>query len=91
FTLESKDAALNYIASLRRLTDNSQTASVPDPYPAFLLTTRVYQHLKMLIRLSQVHGIDELMPERRPGDLVVSCPACPEVGLNIKGDIPNLT
>jgi hypothetical protein len=44
----------------------------------------------MLIRLGQAHGIDELMPERRPGDLIVPCPACPEVGLNIKGDIPEI-
>ncbi|KAJ6472197.1 hypothetical protein C8R47DRAFT_1077094 [Mycena vitilis] len=84
---EAKEAALNYIASLRRLTDNSQTAK--DPYPAFLPTTRVYQHLKMVIRLGQAHGIDVLMPHRPPGDLVVPCPRCPKVGLNILGDIPD--
>ncbi|KAJ7435497.1 hypothetical protein B0H11DRAFT_2257158 [Mycena galericulata] len=60
--LESKDAACSYISSLRRLTDNAQTANVPDPYPAFLPTSRVYQYLKTLIRLGQAHGIDALMP-----------------------------
>ncbi|KAJ7501520.1 hypothetical protein B0H11DRAFT_2224403 [Mycena galericulata] len=88
--LESKDAACSYISSLRRLTDNAQTANVPDPYPAFLPTSRVYQYLKTLIRLGQAHGIDALMPERPAGNLVVACPACPEVGLNIKGEIPKI-
>ncbi|KAJ7212369.1 hypothetical protein C8J57DRAFT_1539218 [Mycena rebaudengoi] len=87
-SLESKSAAYDYIGTLRRLTDNCQTADVPDPYPAFLPTSRMYEHLQMLIHLGQAHGIDELMPYQPAGNLVVPCPVCPQYGLNIKGDIP---
>ncbi|KAJ7089398.1 hypothetical protein C8R44DRAFT_556861, partial [Mycena epipterygia] len=87
-SLESKTAALDYISCLRRLTDNSTTADVPDPYPAFLPTNRIYQYLKTLVRLGQVHGIDEFMPYRPSENLVVNCPACPEVGVNVDIDSP---
>ncbi|KAJ6521770.1 hypothetical protein DFH09DRAFT_1330882 [Mycena vulgaris] len=87
-SLESKTAALDYISCLRRLTDNSTTAEVPDPYPAFLPTNRIYQYLKTLVRLGQVHGIDLFMPYRMAENLVVTCPTCPEIGVNVDIDLP---
>ncbi|KAJ7139000.1 hypothetical protein C8R44DRAFT_867171 [Mycena epipterygia] len=56
------------------------TADIPDPYPAFLPTTRIYRYLKMLVRLGQVHGIDTFFPYRQPENLVVLCPASPRSG-----------
>ncbi|KAJ6563399.1 hypothetical protein DFH09DRAFT_920273 [Mycena vulgaris] len=87
-SLDSKTAALDYISCLRRLTDNSTTAEVPDPYPAFLQTNRIYQYLKTLVRLGQVHGIDLFMPYRRAENLVVTSPTCPEIGVNVDIDLP---
>jgi hypothetical protein len=40
-SLESKEAACNYVASLRRLTDNSQTATVPVRGPLLLIFVRL--------------------------------------------------
>ncbi|KAJ7339721.1 hypothetical protein DFH08DRAFT_1013175 [Mycena albidolilacea] len=87
-SLESKTAALDYISCLRRLTDNATTATVPDPYPAFLPASRMYRHLKMTIRLGQAHGIDDLTPYRPEGNLLVHCPVCPEIGVNVNVDVP---
>ncbi|KAJ6607969.1 hypothetical protein B0H10DRAFT_2304322 [Mycena sp. CBHHK59/15] len=87
-SLESKTAALDYISCLRRLTDNATTATVPDPYPAFLPASRMYRYLKMIVRLGQAHGIDALTPYRPAEDLVVHCPVCPEIGVNVTGDTP---
>jgi hypothetical protein len=43
----------------------------------------VWHHLAAGRRAGQAHGIDTILTLRRPGSLVVHCPACPEVGVNI--------
>ncbi|KAK7006975.1 hypothetical protein R3P38DRAFT_2554914 [Favolaschia claudopus] len=80
--LESKKASYDYMGALRRLTDNSFTADVPDPYSNFLRSIRFWDYLTMLKRLGQMHGIDRLLPHRPEGNLVLYCPACPEPGFN---------
>ncbi|KAJ7166380.1 hypothetical protein C8R43DRAFT_1103994 [Mycena crocata] len=88
-SLESKTAALDYISCLRRLTDNSMTASVPDPYPAFLPASRMYRYLVAIVRSGHADGIDEFMPEcREQDDMDVHCPTCPAIGINVKVDAP---
>ncbi|KAJ6591438.1 hypothetical protein B0H10DRAFT_1960764 [Mycena sp. CBHHK59/15] len=89
-SLESKTAALDYISCLRRLTDNATTATMPDPFPAFLPASRMYRYLKTIVRLGQAHGIDGLTPYRPAEDLVVHCPVCPEIGVNLPVIPPNL-
>ena len=38
----------------------------------------------MLKRSGQAHGIDEHLPLRPPGSVVVPCFACPEIGFNME-------
>ncbi|KAJ7828326.1 hypothetical protein B0H13DRAFT_2373260 [Mycena leptocephala] len=80
--LEAKKAAYDYMGALRRLTNNSFTADVPDPYANFLRSIRVWNYLTLHKRSGQMHGIDCLLPHRLEGNLVLYCPACPEPGFN---------
>ncbi|KAJ7801345.1 hypothetical protein B0H14DRAFT_2615380 [Mycena olivaceomarginata] len=41
-----------------------------------------------IARSGHFHGIDDLLPHRPPGNLLVWCPACPEPGLNPDPNCP---
>ena len=47
---------------------------------------RLFNALVMLKRSGQAHGIDEHLPMRPPGSVVVPCFACPEPGFNMSID-----
>ncbi|KAJ7018652.1 hypothetical protein C8F04DRAFT_1198692 [Mycena alexandri] len=81
-SLESKIAAYNYVGSLSRVTDNSFTETVPDLYENFMRCARIWGVLTLKKRLGQEHGIDEFIPLRPKGNLVLYCPSCPEPGFN---------
>ncbi|KAJ7933210.1 hypothetical protein B0H13DRAFT_1592433, partial [Mycena leptocephala] len=76
--LESKKAAYDYLAAIRRLSDNSFTADIP----AFLRVVRVFDFLTLRKRSGQLHSIDSVLNHRPKGNLLVWCPACPEPGFN---------
>ncbi|KAF8965358.1 hypothetical protein BDZ97DRAFT_1904028 [Flammula alnicola] len=82
--LKSKIAKYDFVGALRRLTDNAFVHNVSDPYPQFRVVTQVWTVLKAMMRLGQCHGIDQILPNRRPGNLIVFCPACPEPGVNME-------
>ncbi|KAJ7721362.1 hypothetical protein B0H16DRAFT_1335380, partial [Mycena metata] len=86
--LESKKAAYDFLGALLRLTDNCFTAEVPNPYANFLRVVHVWNYLTLLKRCGQMHGIDELLPHRPAGNLLVWCPACPEPGFNSDPNCP---
>lgn len=44
---------------------------------------QVWRVLMAEKRLGQAHGIDELLPHRLGGNLVVHCPICPEPHFNV--------
>ncbi|KAJ7111002.1 hypothetical protein C8R44DRAFT_633535, partial [Mycena epipterygia] len=80
-----KESAMHhydYLGALLRLTDNSFTADVQNPYASFLRASRVFNYLTLKKRSGQLHGIDMLLPHRPPENLLVWCPACPEPGFN---------
>ncbi|KAF8873364.1 hypothetical protein CPB84DRAFT_1895273, partial [Gymnopilus junonius] len=81
--LESKATKYDYMGALRRLTDNAFTSEVLDLYPQFQVVTQVWMVLTAKKRLGQAHGIDEVLPHRPSGSLVVSCPACPDPHMNM--------
>ncbi|KAJ7743253.1 hypothetical protein DFH07DRAFT_777465 [Mycena maculata] len=85
---ESKKAAYDYLGAIRRLSDNSFTADVANPYATFLRVVRVFNYLTLKKRCGQFHGIDILIPHRPVGNLLVWCPACPEPGLNSDPNCP---
>ncbi|KAJ6556871.1 hypothetical protein DFH09DRAFT_1084575 [Mycena vulgaris] len=80
--LEGKIAAYDYVASLARLSDNSFTESVPDMYENFLRCSRIWGVLTMKKRLGHEHGIDDVIPHRTKGCVVLHCPSCPEPAFN---------
>ncbi|KAJ6616911.1 hypothetical protein B0H10DRAFT_1914847 [Mycena sp. CBHHK59/15] len=86
--LESKKAAYDYLGAIRRLTDNSFTADVPNPYAAFLRVVRVFNFLTLKKRTGQLHGIDAVVLHRPSGNLLAWCPACPEPGFNSDPNCP---
>ncbi|KAJ7308616.1 hypothetical protein DFH08DRAFT_1051022 [Mycena albidolilacea] len=86
--LESKVAAMDYCGSLRRLTDNAFTASVPDMYENFLRCSHWWGVLTTRIRSGQEHGIDKLLVHRPMGNTVLYCPSCPEPDFNMDPKIP---
>ncbi|KAJ7602775.1 hypothetical protein B0H17DRAFT_968982 [Mycena rosella] len=45
---------------------------------------RVWRYLVLRRRTGQAQNIDAVITNRGPGSLAVRCPACPEVGFNIK-------
>jgi hypothetical protein len=49
--------------------------------------SRIWRHLAGLRRSGQAHGIDELVPHRRPNSITIRCPCCPEVGLNVELEV----
>ncbi|KAF7969559.1 hypothetical protein HWV62_26913 [Athelia sp. TMB] len=79
--LTSKKTAYNFVAALRRRSNNADPTKVP-----FLRVIRVFKVLTMLKRSGQAHGIDAHFPLRPPGSIIVPCFACPEVGLNMSFD-----
>ncbi|KAJ7714457.1 hypothetical protein B0H14DRAFT_2546347 [Mycena olivaceomarginata] len=85
---ESKKAAYDYLGAIRRLTDNSFTADVPNPYAAFLRVVRVFNFLTLRKRSGQFHGIDDVLSHRPAGNLLVWCPACPEPAFNSDPNCP---
>ncbi|KAJ6555358.1 hypothetical protein DFH09DRAFT_1084916 [Mycena vulgaris] len=86
--LESKKAAYDYLGAIRRLSDNSFTADVANPYAAFLRVVRVFNYLTLKKRAGQLHGIDAVIVHRPVGNLLVWCPACPEPGFNSDPNCP---
>ncbi|KAG5635468.1 hypothetical protein H0H81_011141 [Sphagnurus paluster] len=82
--LESKESTYDFIGALRRLTDNVFAHQVSDPYPQFRLVMRVWRILMATVCTGQAHGIDDFITHRRPGNLLVFFPACPEPGLNME-------
>ncbi|KAJ6631636.1 hypothetical protein B0H10DRAFT_1938469 [Mycena sp. CBHHK59/15] len=81
--LASKKSAYDYFKALAFLTDSVTPQDVTDRYQEFQFAYRIWRSLALEHRTGQAHGIDELVPHRRPGSLTVRCPACPEPGFNI--------
>jgi hypothetical protein len=44
---------------------------------------RVWRLLTATKRLGQAHDIDSVLTHRREGNLIVYCPACPELHVNM--------
>ncbi|EIN05125.1 hypothetical protein PUNSTDRAFT_30488, partial [Punctularia strigosozonata HHB-11173 SS5] len=86
-SLTSKKSAYDFVLALRRLSNNAFPDSVPDIYPQFLCVIRVWRYLIMLKRSGQMHAIDNCLPGRPPGSVIVPCFACPERGLNTTDDL----
>jgi len=45
---------------------------------------RIWRFLTATKRQGQAHGIDSLLPHRRQGNLIVHCPSCLEIHVNME-------
>lgn len=80
--LTSAQAAYDYVAALRHLTDGFFFKDAANPYDQFCDVFKMYRIMEAEIRLGQRHGIDQFFPNRPPGSLALLCPACIEFGVN---------
>ncbi|KAJ7488488.1 hypothetical protein B0H11DRAFT_1912979 [Mycena galericulata] len=87
--LESKSSAYDYCGSLMRLTDHAFAATnVKETYENFIRASRLWAMLTTKKRMGQMHRIDDVLPYRPKGNLVLYCPACPEPGFNMDKKMP---
>ncbi|KAJ2925799.1 hypothetical protein H1R20_g11299, partial [Candolleomyces eurysporus] len=82
--LESKQSAQDFCSSLQRLTDNALTSKVSDIYEQFLVVMQVWRIVTAVKRAGAAHGIDDILTHRIRGNLIVHCPSCPEVHMNME-------
>ncbi|KAE9386055.1 hypothetical protein BT96DRAFT_1006454 [Gymnopus androsaceus JB14] len=85
-TLQSKITAYHYIRALCHLTDNVFTGNVPDPYKQYMFVTHIWPLLEAKKRFGRLHGdgMNELFPRHPKGNLMLYCPACPELDVNME-------
>jgi CxC2 like cysteine cluster associated with KDZ transposases/Kyakuja-Dileera-Zisupton transposase len=83
--LESAESAYSFIMALRHLTDPLFYENVANPYDQFRNVYKMWRLAKTEQRLGHQHGIDDVLPSRPPGSLLVRCPTCPELGVNTEG------
>ncbi|KAL0060345.1 hypothetical protein AAF712_012850 [Marasmius tenuissimus] len=76
--LQSGITPFAYMKALHRQTENVFTGNVPDPYKQFMFITRIWPYFEAEKRFGHLHGIDKVQTGRRPGNLIVYCPVCPD-------------
>ena len=100
FHLEGKLSAYDFIGALRCISDSAFpqriavcittflcpkfTQLFQDPSPQFRMIMRIWRFLTATKRQGQAHGIDSLLPHRREGNLIVHCPSCLELDVNME-------
>ncbi|KAL1743885.1 hypothetical protein HDZ31DRAFT_39981, partial [Schizophyllum fasciatum] len=82
-TLHGKLTAYDYYASLERLSDNPGTECLKSRYRSFLRCVRIWRYLKQLKRSGRANDTERRPSDVRPGELGLSCPACPRPGVNL--------
>ncbi|KAJ7026891.1 hypothetical protein C8F04DRAFT_1296032 [Mycena alexandri] len=88
---QGKGSAYNFVLVLQRQADRFFAGGVPDIYKNFLVITRFYEFLQIILESGEAHGLDDPLPKevdvpypnRPPGFLGVNCAACPEPGVNM--------
>ncbi|RXW21399.1 hypothetical protein EST38_g4451 [Candolleomyces aberdarensis] len=77
-----KASAHEFMASIRRRTDNTGLEDVPDRYHEFLRIVHEWRHLRLMKRAGR--GLDPSgIKGTKEGECVVLCPACPQPGVNL--------
>ncbi|EAU87583.2 hypothetical protein CC1G_12835 [Coprinopsis cinerea okayama7 len=75
--LEAKASAYDFCTALRRLSDFAFTKRIPDIYPQFVVVMQIWRVLMAIQDSGQAHGINKILHNRQPGNLIVHCPVCP--------------
>ncbi|KAG1866108.1 hypothetical protein F4604DRAFT_1585594 [Suillus subluteus] len=77
--LECGTSAMNYYSKLRRITSSVFPHLVPDQYRELMRVGRQWRQLKLL----KWHGFSHEKQKPKAGELALSCPACPQPGVNV--------
>jgi hypothetical protein len=105
--LQGKVTTYDFYGGLEKLTDNTGLAkmkvgmyllrvgfshSTPqDRYKSFMRIMREWQHLVMLKRGGRGNDGKRKVAETLPGELAVTCPVCPQPGVNLPADWESAT
>lgn len=81
-SLQGKITMYDYYESLQRMSDNTGTKHIQDRYQAFMRIVAQWRHLKELERGGRAHDPSGVNGTQ-PGELAVTCPACPRPGINL--------
>ncbi|EEB88888.1 hypothetical protein MPER_13087 [Moniliophthora perniciosa FA553] len=82
-TLVGKINAYDYYRGLEDLTDSSRSLTFKNRYESFRRVIREWRHLKMLKRAGRGNDGVRSVDQTYPGELAITCPACPRVGVNL--------
>ncbi|KAJ7429283.1 hypothetical protein B0H11DRAFT_2266310 [Mycena galericulata] len=85
-TLQGKVTTYDFYSGLEKLTDNTGMAKMKDRYKSFMRMMREWRHLVMLKRGGRGNDGTRRVAETTPGELAVTCPACPQPGVNLPED-----
>ncbi|KAL1947382.1 hypothetical protein VTO73DRAFT_14343 [Trametes versicolor] len=80
--LQGKLPAYDFYRTLELQTDNTGLKSLPDRSELFMLMVREWRHVTMAKRAGRGHDSSGI-GETRPGELAVTCRACPRPGVNL--------
>jgi hypothetical protein len=83
-TLQAKMTMYDYYHSMEKLTSNDGT-NPPDCYQVFIRICWEYCHLMMLKRGGRGHDPGGASATKN-GELVIQCPACPRMAVNLPAD-----
>ncbi|KAG9225760.1 hypothetical protein CCMSSC00406_0007770 [Pleurotus cornucopiae] len=78
----TKVSAYEYYLNLERLTDSSRVDIPNTRYKAFLRMVRQYRHERLMKRAGR-GNIENGIATTSPGDLALTCAACPQPGINL--------
>ncbi|KAG1732333.1 hypothetical protein EDB19DRAFT_1896758 [Suillus lakei] len=77
--LECGTSAMNYYSKIRRLTSSIFPLMVPDCYRELMRAARQWRQCK----LYKWHGFAHKDVQPKDSDLMLFCPACPQLGINL--------
>ncbi|KAI0038301.1 hypothetical protein FA95DRAFT_1505875 [Auriscalpium vulgare] len=81
-SLQGKLSGYDFYKSLEILTDGSGLSVPPDRLTAFMTMAREWRHIKMMKRAGRGHDPAGVVGTG-PGELAVTCPACPMPDVNL--------
>ncbi|KAJ7434219.1 hypothetical protein B0H11DRAFT_2258641 [Mycena galericulata] len=85
-TLQGKVTTYDFYSGLEKLTDNTGMLKMKDRYKSFMRMMRQWRHLVLLKRGGRGNDGARKVAETTPGELAVTCPACPQPGVNLPED-----
>ncbi|KAJ3817326.1 hypothetical protein F5880DRAFT_1493129, partial [Lentinula raphanica] len=82
-TLQGKVTTYDFYAGLEKLSDNTGIKGLKDRYKAFSRMMKEWRHLKMAKRAGRGNDGTRTLSETVPGEMGISCVACPRPGINL--------